>query len=113
MKNPEQPPNKESENASEKEVSPELVKAIEQEAFHVDDKANMLLTKAGLKPASELTLAVRTWNEKENNQHMTEEDIQRDVWIIKELGIPVQFGEVETVEVEEDGKNINVKRCAF
>ncbi|MBU4204933.1 hypothetical protein KKH26_02015 [Patescibacteria group bacterium] len=104
MKNPEQVPNQELEINPKKEISPELVRAIEQEALHVDDKVNILLTKAGLKPASEITLTIRTWNEEENNKHMAEDDIQRDVWIIKELGIPVQFGSREVVEIVEDNK---------
>lgn len=104
MKNREQPPDQELEASLEKKISPELVRAIEEGDFSVPDKVNMLLTKAGLKPASELTLTIRTWNKEEDTNHMTEDDIKRDIWIIKELGMPVQFGNREVTEIEGGNK---------
>lgn len=89
------------ENSCEHEIKPELVQAIEKGAFTVDDKVNILLTRAGLKPASELLLVIKTWDDKESFENMPEEFVQEDIAIIKELGLPTEIKEREVVEWKE------------
>ena len=71
------------------EIPPELVKKIEQLKINPDHKVNLLLTKAGLKPASELELLISTKDsEGKTVERMTDEDIEQALAAIEELGLP-------------------------
>lgn len=83
----------EKEKEPEQEIAPELVRTIEEADFMIDDKVNILLTKAGLKPSSEIILDITCDDGKKTAEFLDEDDIQRHLWIIKELGMPAIVGE--------------------
>ena len=93
------------------EIPPEFVKKIEGLNLTVDDKVNFLLTKADLKPASEIDLIIKSEYESETTEHMTEEDIQKNLNIIKESGLPFQLGRREiTKETYQTEKEVGVEK---
>lgn len=81
------------------ELVPEIVKRIERAKIEIDDKVNIILTKGGLKPASEILLVIKTWYNKGFTRHMSEKDVQECLSIIRTLGLPYCFGERKIVEV--------------
>lgn len=92
------------------EISPEFVKDIEESKIESYDKMNILLTKAGFKPASEIDLIIKTDHEDGTTKHMSEGDVQKAIDIIKESGLFYELGKRETkkeeyeVEGEKDKK---------
>jgi len=88
---------KPSENIRNQEykITPELIKNIEESKLSSDDKVNLILTKAGLKPTSEILLVIKSEYENETTEHMSEEDIQKAINIIKESHLPFQLKEKE------------------
>lgn len=113
MENLEQFQDRKSESNLEDEVSPDLVRALEETDFNIDDKVNLLLTKAGLKPASEISFFIKSYEDKEETEHMTEGDLQRNLWLIKEFGLITKENDRKMVEEEyktKDGKIKTYKR---
>ena len=92
------------------EIPPEFVKDIEESKIESYDKMNILFTKAGFKPASEIDLIIKTDNEDGITEHMSEENIQKAINIIKESGLFYELRKRETkkeeyeVEGEKDKK---------
>ncbi len=107
---PEKFPSRESEEEKvEKEtfeISPEIVEELEKSNLTPDGKVNLLLTKAGLKPASEIDLVIRTEDEEGAFQNMEEEEVEKNLEIVKDLNIPCKIGErkvhQEEYETEEE-----------
>lgn len=98
-----------SQEYNENEIESELVRAIEQSDFNIGDKVNLILTKTGLKPASEISLIIKTQEGKEVTEHMTEDDIQRHLWIIKELGLVTGDNDRKIVEEKHKTKGGEIK----
>lgn len=86
------------ERGTETEISPEFLKKVEKSKLIIDDKVNLLLTKAGLKPASEINLIIKSEYENKITEHMSEEDIQKVLNIIKESHLPFQLKEKEIIK---------------
>lgn len=74
------------------EISPEFVKKIEDSKLTVDDKVNLILTKAGFKPATELFLTIKNWDGEKVFEHMSEDDVKKIIEIVKESGLPNAIG---------------------
>lgn len=70
----------------EMEILPEMVQRIEGSDFKIDDKVNLLLTMRGLKPASELDLAVAT-GEDEKFQVMSEDQVNEHRDLVESTGL--------------------------
>ncbi len=87
-------------------ITPELIKSIEESKLNSDDKMNILLTKSGFKPASEINLIIKTKCEGETNEHMNEEEIREVLNFIKKLGLLFKLGKreirKETYQKEEE-----------
>lgn len=88
--------NKKFENTPKVELAPELVKRVENSKIALDDKVNILLTKAGFRPASEINLIIKSEYEGEITEHMDGKDVKEALQIIKELGLPFKLGERKT-----------------
>lgn len=86
------------ESGTETEISPEFLKKIEKSKLVIDDKVNLLLTKAGLKPASEIKLIIKSWYEGEFTEHMNEEETKEALEIIEKSGLPYQIEERKIIE---------------
>ncbi|PIP17311.1 MAG: hypothetical protein COX44_00585 [Candidatus Portnoybacteria bacterium CG23_combo_of_CG06-09_8_20_14_all_37_13] len=86
------------EQIPESEFTPELLERIEKSKIEIDDKINLMLTKGDLKPASETLLVIKTWHEDGLTEHMSEEDVQESLSVIRALGLPYRLGERKTVE---------------
>ncbi len=89
------------------EVSPELVEKIENSKLFEIDKVNFLLTCAGLKPASEIEIMIKTKKKRSLNLLMKESDIREIVSIFEKSGLPFrvenrtdpfQYGEPDRME---------------
>lgn len=89
-------------------IAPEFLKSVEESKLVIDDKVNLLLTKVGFKPASEILLVIKSEYEKEITEHMQEKDVQEVIEIIKKSGLPFQLGKRETIkesyQTEEEPK---------
>jgi len=97
---PEEERRGEGETEKTKEIDPELVEKLEKSKLKIDDKVNLLLTKAGLKPASEITLDAKIEDEEGIRELISEEEVQKAVEAIKQADLPCVIGEKETVEEE-------------
>lgn len=86
------------EQIREGEFKPEVLERIKKSKIEIDDKINLLLTKRGLKPASEILLVIKTWHDEGLTEHMSEEDVQEALSVIQALGLPYRLGERKTVE---------------
>ena len=86
------------EQIREDEFTPEVLERIEESKIEIDDKINLMLTKGGLKPASEILLVIKTWHDEGLTEHMSEEDVQESLSVIQALGLPFRLGERKTVE---------------
>jgi len=86
------------EQIREGEFMPEVLERIEKAKIEIDDKINLMLTKGGLKPASEILLVIKTWYEDGLTEHMSEENVQESLSVIQALGLPYRLGERKTVE---------------
>ena len=87
-----------------KELSPEFVKEVEKSKLEIDDKVNLLLTAAGLKPASEIGLFIKEENiEKFSTQRISEQEVKQPISAIEKSGIPFKLGErkIDEYEYEE------------
>jgi hypothetical protein len=109
MENFEQFQDQKSESNLENEISPDLVRALEEADFNIDDKVNLLLTKAGLKPASEISFFIKSYEGKEVTKHMTEGDVKRDLWLIKEFGLVTKENDRKIVEEKYKTKDGEIK----
>jgi len=64
-------------------ISPEFVQGVEKAKISNQDKVNLLLVKAGLKPASDITLDIKTLFYRddgslvEGRQHFSDQEIAR------------------------------------
>jgi len=96
MINPESSPRKESILEKEtrpdgrqevEEISPEFVKEVEDSAFDNEGKIDILLIKAGLKPASKLSITTKIWNEKESEEWVPPEVTERSLQMIENSGL--------------------------
>lgn len=80
------------------EVSPEFVKKVEAAKIESQDKVNLLLTKAGLKPASDITLNIKTLFYRndgslvEGRQHLSDQEIEEIISLVRESGLAYQVG---------------------
>lgn len=81
-----------------REFMSELLERIEKSKIEIDDKINLILTKSGLKPASEILLVIKTWYDEVLTEHMSEEDVREAVNIIRALGLPYRLGERKVIE---------------
>ena len=86
------------EQACERELTPEFLERIEKSKIEIDDKINLILTKGGLKPASEILLVIKTRHDKGLAEHMNEEDVQEALGVIRAIGLPFRFGERKTLQ---------------
>lgn len=86
------------ENAREGKIAPEEVEQIEKSKITIDDKINLLLTKGGLKPASEILLVIKTQDDEGLTEHMSEEEVQESLRIIQESGLPNHLKDRETIQ---------------
>lgn len=86
------------EQIHESEFTPEILERIEKAKIEIDDKINLILTKGGLKPASEILLIIKTWHESGLTEHMSEEDVQESLGVIQAFGLPYRLGERKTIE---------------
>jgi hypothetical protein len=77
--------NNKKDHGQEKEISRETVEAVEKSNFMPLDKANILLTEAGLKPAS--WVSSFTYNEFPNGEkrNFKREDVERDRALLKKM----------------------------
>ena len=80
------------------EFMPEFLERIEKSKIEIDDKVNLILTKGGLKPASEILLVIKTRHDKGLSEHMSEEDVQEALGVIRAIGLPFRPGERKTVQ---------------
>jgi predicted nucleic acid-binding protein len=87
------------EQIHEGKFAPEVVERIEKSKIEIDDKINLMLTKGGLKPASEILLVIKTWHDEGLTEHMSEEDVQESLSVIQALELPYRLGERKTIEV--------------
>lgn len=73
-----------------REISPELIKEIEKASLFEENKVNLLLTYAGLKPASEITELTKTrrLGSQDHFINKTQEEIEQIISLIKKLNIP-------------------------
>lgn len=88
--------NKPEENVEK--IDPEFVEKLERSNLTINDKVNLLLTKAGLKPASELRLIITTETEEGLTRNMSEEEIQGVIQGIRDAGIPHKIREKEIIK---------------
>lgn len=51
-------------------IAPEFLKSVEESKLVIDDKVNLLLTKVGVKPASEIKLIIKSWYKGEETEYM-------------------------------------------
>lgn len=86
------------EQIREGEFKPEVLERIEKAKIEIYDKINLLLTKGGLKPASEISLVIKTWHDEGLTEHMSEKDVQEALSVIQALGLPYRLGERKIVE---------------
>jgi len=86
------------EHAHEREITKEEVERLEKSEMAIDNKINFLLTKSGLKPASEILLVIKTWHDEGLTEHMSEEEIQESLSIIQESGLPYHLKDREIIE---------------
>ncbi|MBI5401486.1 hypothetical protein HZB05_01510 [Candidatus Wolfebacteria bacterium] len=84
-------------NITPEEITPELVERIEKSKITIHDKINLLLTKGGLKPSSEIVLAIKTQTDEGLTEHMSEKEVQEFLSIIKESGLPYRFQDREVI----------------
>lgn len=93
-----------------KELSPKFIKEVEKSKLAIDDKVNLLLTTAGLKPASEINLFIKEEDiGKSLTQRMSEEEIKQAISAIEKSGVLFKLGErkideYEYEEMEDPGK---------
>ena len=86
------------ENVRESEITSEEVERVEKSKMTIDDKINLLLTKGGLKPASEILLVIRTRDDEGLTEHMSEEEVQEALDIIQKSGLSYRFRDRETIQ---------------
>jgi len=89
----------------EGELTSEVLRRIEKAKIEIDDKINLMLTKGGLKPASEILFVIKTWYEDDLTEHMSQEDVQEALDVIRALGLPYRFGERKIIEESYSTKN--------
>jgi hypothetical protein len=79
------PENNKKDYGQEKEIPREIIEAVEKSNFMPIDKANILLTEAGLKPASLVSLF--TYNEFPNGEkrNFSQYDVERDRALLKKM----------------------------
>ncbi len=81
------------ENPEFKEIRPELIERVEGSDFTYDDKANLLLVAAGLKPASDIRLISVQEPEEGLSVELTEEEISSNLAVVKDSGVFFKAGE--------------------
>lgn len=86
------------ENAREREIMPEEVKRIEKSKMTIDDKINLLLTRGGLKPASEILLVIKTQDDEGLTEHMSKKEVKEALDIIQESGLSYRAEDKEIVQ---------------
>lgn len=99
---------------SEKEISPEFMEALEKSPFSPEDQVWILLTKAGLKPASWPDFVIRNEANGKINKKLSEEEVQRAVSLIQS-NFPCKI-ERKIIDIKKDpsgadtvGGNVGVK----
>ncbi|PJA86711.1 MAG: hypothetical protein CO141_03305 [Candidatus Moranbacteria bacterium CG_4_9_14_3_um_filter_42_9] len=85
-------------NKDKFEISPEFIEAVERSKLDADYKSELLLTKAGLKPATEIELPISLKTEEGTNQYLTEDDILEIIELIKNSGLFYKIGERKIIE---------------
>lgn len=81
-----------------KEILPEEVERVEGSKMAIDDKINLLLTKGGLKPASEILLVIKTQDNEGLTEHMNEKEVREALSIVQKSGLPYRVKDRETVQ---------------
>ncbi|MCX6717279.1 MAG: hypothetical protein NTU76_01205 [Candidatus Taylorbacteria bacterium] len=74
----------------EKEINPEFIREVESSVFSLTDKVNILLTMAGLKPASKVELTSRIWHGDEEERFFTDGDVAKVRQLIENSGMPFE-----------------------
>jgi len=80
------------------ELSRQFIEAVEKSKMDPNDKANLLLVKAGLKPAAEIELEISLKTEEGTRRYLTEDELQEVVDLIKKSGIPFKIGERKFIQ---------------
>ncbi len=86
------------ESVCENEITSKEVGRVEKSKMTIDDKINLLLTKGGLKPASEILLVIKTRDDEGLTEHMSEEEVQEALDIIQKSGLSYRFKNRETIK---------------
>lgn len=96
----------------EKEIPRETVEAVEKSNFMPLDKANILLTEAGLKPASLVSLF--TYNEFPNGQkrEFAREDVERDRALLGKM-LPCKREKEINIDATYEGGRFVAKGDSF
>jgi hypothetical protein len=91
------------------EPSKEFIEAVEKSKLDANDKANLLLVKAGLKPAAEIELMISLKTDDDTQTYLTEDEVQKSIALIENSGLSHKIGERKFVKGsytirEEPGK---------
>ena len=90
------------EQRKEREIAPEFIKEVEDSVFSIDDKVNILLVKAGLKPASLVSIDVKVWNDQEVERSVPKELAEKSSKMLEKSGMALMRTEPEfTYEYEK------------
>lgn len=71
----------------EEEINPEFVKEVEGSVFSLEDKINILLVRAGLKPASFISIDVKVWNNDKVERSVPKESAEESSQMIERSGM--------------------------
>src|SRR3989344_6121087 len=85
-------------DARETEAAKKLADAIFILPLTVDDKVNLILTRAGLKPASNLDIVISTRDEEGKKEHINVQQLEEIMDLIKQSGLPHVIAEKQINE---------------
>ncbi len=85
-------------DTQETEATKKLADAISILPLTVDDKINLLLTKAGLKPASNLDIVISTRDTEGKREHINNQQLEKILSLIRQSGLPHVIGEKEVTD---------------
>lgn len=82
------------------EIKREFIEQVEASMLAIDDKVNILLTKAGLKPSSGLDIVIKTEYQGETTEHLNEGEVEKILDLVKRSGIPYEIWKQEIMDEE-------------
>jgi len=85
-------------DARETEAAKKLADAIFILPLTVDDKVNLILTRAGLKPASNLDIVISTRDEEGKKEHINVQQLEEIMDLIKQSGLPHVIAEKQITD---------------